>query len=452
MRRRLTLLVVGVVAATLLLVGAVTVGLARIGARDATERDLRDEVSTLADNVEGARAAPLRAMQRALHLDGLAFVLVGRLGVAGTLPDGVTRDDLDPARLAAGEVVTGSHGDLVYAASLARIEIATRQGALVVIATRNADAGLGRSVRWFVVAALATLLIGALVARAVGRRIGEPIRAADNAARRIAAGDLTTRVPEGPSHRDDELGGLSRAVNDMAAALQQSREHERQFLLSVSHDLRTPLTSIGGYAEALADGTETDVERAASVILAEARRLERLVADLLDLAKLDAHRFSFAHDDVDLAALVRDGVDAFRPAARDAGLTLATSPDTDEATAIAEADRDRLAQVLANLLENATRFARTRIDVGVAHDAARDTVAFTVDDDGPGLPPTDASHAFDRLYAPERAPARRGPGSGLGLAIVRELVAGMGGTVTAGPSPAGGARFEVRLPAARRNH
>jgi two-component system sensor histidine kinase BaeS len=446
MTRRLTLLVVGVVAATLLLVGAVTVGLARVGARDATERDLRDEVSTLADNVEGARAASLRAMQRALHLDGLAFVLVGRLGVAGTLPDGVTRDDLDPARLAAGEVVTGSHGDLVYAASLARVEVGTRAGALVVIATRNADAGLGRSVRWFVVAALATLLVGALVARAVGRRIGEPIRAADNAARRIASGDFSARVPEGPAHRDDELGGLSRAVNEMGAALQQSREHERQFLLSVSHDLRTPLTSIGGYAEALADGTETDVERAANVILAEARRLERLVADLLDLAKLDAKRFSFAHDDVDVAALVRDGVDAFQPAARDAGLTLATSPGTHDATAIADADRDRLAQVLANLLENATRFARTRIDVAV--DTARDTVTFTVDDDGPGLPPTDASHAFDRLYAAERAPARPGPGSGLGLAIVRELVAGMGGTVTAGPSPTGGARFEVRLPAA----
>jgi two-component system sensor histidine kinase BaeS len=449
MRRRLTLLVVGVVAATLLLVGAVTVGLARIGARDATERDLRDEVSTLADNVEGARAAPLRAMQRALHLDGLAFVLVGRLGIAGTLPDGVTRDDLDPARLAAGETVSGSHGDLVYAASLARIEVGARQGALVVVATRNADAGLGRSARWFVVAALATLLVGALVARAVGRRIGEPIRAADNAARRIAAGDLTARVPEGPAHRDDELGGLSRAVNEMAAALQQSREHERQFLLSVSHDLRTPLTSIGGYAEALADGTETDVARAADVILAEARRLERLVADLLDLAKLDAHRFSFAHDDVDVAALVRDGVDAFQPAARDAGLTLATSPGTGEATAIA--DRDRLAQVLANLLENAIRFSRTRIDVGVTGDAERETVVVTVDDDGPGLASPDASHAFDRLYAPERAPARRGPGSGLGLAIVRELVAGMGGTVTAGPAPDGGARFEVRLRAARRS-
>ena len=151
----------------------------------------------------------------------------------------------------------------------------------------------------------------------------------------------------------------------MADDLDVARGHERAFLLSVSHDLRTPLTSIRGYAEAIADGTVEGKDariRAADVISSESRRLERLVADLLDLARLDAHQFSLHPAPVDARAVVRDAVEAFGPAAAELGVAL----DVDTGDVVpAVADAQRLAQIVANLVENALKFATTRVAVGV---------------------------------------------------------------------------------------
>src|SRR5207248_5606518 len=135
----------------------------------------------------------------------------------------------------------------------------------------------------------------------------------------------------------EELASLARSINTMAATLARSRGLERQFLMSVSHDLRTPLTSIRGFAEAIADGAATDDRRAAEVITAESRRLERLVGDLLDLAKLDAKRFSLDLRPVDLADVVAATADGFRPAADGYGLAL----EVDTAAATVRADPDR---------------------------------------------------------------------------------------------------------------
>ena len=234
-----------------------------------------------------------------------------------------------------------------------------------------------------------------------------------------------------------------RSINSMAAELERSRGIERNFLLSVSHDLRTPLTSIRGFAEAIAEGAAPDHEQAAAVITAEARRLERLVRDLLDLAKLDARRFSLDVRPTDIGEVVAGTAEGFRPAAQDAGVAL-----TVDAPALADqpayADPDRLAQVVANLVENALKYAAGNIRVGVA---ARDGfLVLWVDDDGPGIAAADLPHVFDRLYTAARAPARQGAGSGLGLAIVKELVDAMGGSVRAeSQRGAGGTRMVVTL-------
>ena len=163
---------------------------------------------------------------------------------------------------------------------------------------------------------------------------------------------------------DDELANLAHAINAMASELDVARGHERAFLLSVSHDLRTPLTSIRGYAEAIADGTVdgTDARiRAADVISSESRRLERLVADLLDLARLDAHQFSLHPTPVDARAVVRDAVEAFGPAAADIGVAL--DGRRRRRRCRPTLDRERLAQIVANLVENALKFATTRVAV-----------------------------------------------------------------------------------------
>jgi two-component system sensor histidine kinase BaeS len=313
----------------------------------------------------------------------------------------------------------------------------------VVVASRRADAALGQAGRWFLVAALGSALLAAAVAITLGRRLARPIRQIDAAARRIAGGELATRLPEPAVDDTDELSDLIRSVNAMAAELQRSRDLEQQFLLSVSHDLRTPLTSIRGYAEAISDRTSADPAWAAGVIGTEARRLDRLVQDLLDLARLRARSFSLHPTPVDLGEVVRVAVEAFRPDAATAGVRLVV---TAPAAVAIHADGDRVAQVVANLIENALKYGRTQVAVGVAVDGNAGIV--TVDDDGPGIAPADLPHVFERLYVAGHRPTRRESGSGLGLAIVRELVEAMGGEVRAEVSPLGGARLLARFPSA----
>jgi signal transduction histidine kinase len=212
--------------------------------------------------------------------------------------------------------------------------------------------------------------------------------------------------------------------------------------LSISHDLRTPLTSIRGYAEALADGTLDDAnpndrKKAATVISGEARRLERLVRDLLDLSRLDSRQFSLQPTLGDATEIVRAAADAFAPQARELGIQL----DVRSGEAIpVDVDAERLAQIVANLVENALKYATTRVQVYAApQDASHFSVV--VGDDGPGIPPDQRALVFGRLYTVRDTPGRA-VGTGLGLAIVRELAAAMGGNAAVDEQ----SRFVVTLP------
>jgi two-component system sensor histidine kinase BaeS len=445
MTRRLFLAILATTLAALILAGLGTLVLARARARSDTERDLRrqaDElvggVAQLADRPEGERPlVAVNAFERALRLDGVAAIVIGPAGtIAGTLPAGISEADIHVSDLQAGRIVSGHHGDLVYAAAPS----ATSRGTIVVVASRRADAGLGPAGRWFVLAAAVSAAVAAVVAFTLGRRLARPVRQVDEAARAIAGGAFSTRLPEPPSGAHDELAQLVRSINAMAAALERSQTLEQQFLLSVSHDLRTPLTSIRGYAEAIRDGATTDPHWASGVILAEARRLERLVRDLLDLARLRTRSFSLHSVPVDLAEVAGVVAEGFRPDTDAAGLALLV----DRARpVVVSADADRVAQVVANLIENAVKYARTTVAVAVTTDAGYGVV--TVDDDGPGIPPEDLPFVFERLYVAGHEPVRRESGSGLGLAIVRELLEAMGGRVEAQPRPSGGTRLVVRL-------
>jgi two-component system sensor histidine kinase BaeS len=279
----------------------------------------------------------------------------------------------------------------------------------------------------------------------LARRLTRPIRTIEHAAAQLATGDLTARA-ELPPHTDEELTALAHALNTMAAQLDQARGSERAFLLSISHDLRTPLTSIRGYAEALADGTLDDADpherkRAAAIIGAEGRRLERLVRDLLDLSQLDSHQFSFHPRPSDVTQLVRDAAEAFAPQARELGITLNI---TSGATLPVDVDPERLGQIVANLIENALKYATARVDVYAAPHG-EDRVAVVVVDDGPGIPADQVTRVFERLYTVRETPGRA-VGTGLGLAIVRELAAAMGGSARAEVAPGGGSRFVVSVP------
>ena len=241
------------------------------------------------------------------------------------------------------------------------------------------------------------------------------------------------------------MASLSHAINDMAATLERSRGLEQQFLLSISHDLRTPLTSIRGYAEAILDGTMTDPQRAATVIQREANRLERLVRDLLDLAKLEARSFSLATRTVDLDEVAAATVEAFGTG--DDSLRVRCHR-AEPGTCLVSGDPDRLAQIAANLVHNACKFARTTVDVQCGR--ADGAVLLAVVDDGPGIAVEDLPHVFERLYVARQKPVRSESGSGLGLAIVHQLVTAMNGSVWAESAAPHGTRFIVSLPLATR--
>jgi len=450
--RRLTLIILGTVAATLLLAGVGTLVLARLGARQQTQDELRTQATEIAASIESletpGQIKVLGNLRRALHLEGLAIVRYGPGNrTVDTLPTGVTTEDLDLTRLRAGETLTGGHDSLVFVAVPATLSApaapgGAARGLVVVVLTRKTDALLRPAVGWFLLAAVFTLAIGALVAWRFGRALTRPVRQAEEATRRISAGDLSARVPATDRGTNDELSSLIASINTMAEVLERSKGVERQFLLSVSHDLRTPLTSIRGYAEAIADGALPDPAKGGNVILSEARRLERLVGDLLDLAKLESRSFALTLGPVDLVDVAAGTVDGFRRETDEAGVTMELVPA--DAAAVVNGDADRLAQVAANLLQNALKFARSEIQVSV--ESVDGWARLSVSDDGPGIAPDDLPHVFERLYVSRHQPQRKEIGSGLGLAIVRELVTTMGGTVQASAAATGGARLSVLLP------
>jgi signal transduction histidine kinase len=357
------------------------------------------------------------------------------------LPAGLTLEDFDARALFAGERQTGTANGRVFVAEPVRAGV---DAVPVLVLTERIDsAALSRARGFFLIGAVLALVAAGVVSYFLARRLTRPLAAMGTTAGAIAGGDLTARVDLG-RHPDDELADLGRALNAMAAELEVARHGERQFLLSVSHDLRTPLTSIRGYADALTDGTipATDEQRRAAVVIAaEAGRLERLVADLLDLARIDAHQFSLSPRPFDVAATVRTAVEAFLPAATDLGIELVAVVPSELA---AVGDPDRVAQIVANLVENALKYAQRRITVTVAADGLHE-VAIRVVDDGPGIDPGEEQRVFERLYVSRTSPGRS-VGTGLGLAIVGELATAMGGTAAVEPTFAAGATFLVRLP------
>ena len=266
----------------------------------------------------------------------------------------------------------------------------------------------------------------------MARSITRPIRKVAAATRALAADEshepLSTRGTT-------ELASLAQAFNQMTEQLAASRQAERDFLLSVSHELKTPLTAIRGYSEGLADGA-FEPDEAARIISLEASRLERLVRDLLDLARMNRSEFSVQREPVDLAEVAREAVLRHEAVARDFGVELTAGG----AETWIDADADRLLQVTSNLVENALRETPTGGAVTVRAEPGR----LLVSDTGPGIKPEDVPHAFERFYLYDKADKNRPVGSGLGLAIVKQLATSMGGDVRVESSP-GGTTFEVRF-------
>jgi two-component system sensor histidine kinase BaeS len=283
-------------------------------------------------------------------------------------------------------------------------------------------------------AALVSAVLAALAAFLLARRIARPVHRVAEASRSLARGTHPEPLPaEGPS----ELATLAVAFNDLATQLTTAREAERSFLMSVSHELKTPLTAIRGYAEALQDGALEPADVAATVSL-EAARLERLVGDLLDLARMNRTDFSVHSSEIDLAEVAEDAVRRYEQQAELFGVTLVAAYD---GPSPAIADADRVLQVVSNLVENALRLSPRDGEVRIVTSPG----VLRVEDTGPGLETDDRARAFERFYLHERYGRERPVGTGLGLAIVKELTEAMGGTVEVASEPGTRTAFTVRL-------
>jgi signal transduction histidine kinase len=282
---------------------------------------------------------------------------------------------------------------------------------------------------------------GVLVAMAfawyASRRITTPVLQLSAAADKVAGGSYDVDVPRGAA---GEIGVLADRFGEMALRLGKTEELERNFLMTVSHELRTPLTAIRGHVGALREGVVTDDElREASltVIAAEAERLERLVGDVLDLAKLDAHRFTVLREEVDMERLVDRAFVTFSEEARRRGIDYRREV---EAKPVIVSDGDRVLQIITNLLSNAFRWTPDGGTVGLELSATDGTVYVGVADSGPGIPAAERERIFRPFWS------RGGGGTGLGLTIARELAAALGGRISLDGSTDMGSRFELMLP------
>ncbi len=452
MRRRLTLALVATALGAIALVAIGVLVTARIGARSEAEHDITERLESLAELIDadrgrGAIGRTLARTRQAFDVQSLRLVAVDDAtgiatearpgpdqgqGGAGNL--GAELAQLDRDQLAAyrsGEVVI-LEGTRSVAQGM-RVVDGTDFGLLLAEDVGRIPSSV---TTWFLVSAAVVLAAATALATWMSGRFVAPIRAIENTTEALASGQLDARVP--PSGGPEELVQLAASVNSMADDLQRSRAAEQQFLLSVSHDLRTPLAVITGYAEGLADGAFEDPAATGTVIESHARRLGRLVDDLLDLAKLDTNQFSMRPQTIDVAVAAGRIVAGLQGRAVGDGVAL----NFDGTHAAAMVDPDRIDQVIGNLVDNGLKFASTEVRVVVGADPVP---TVTVADDGPGIPQADQPFVFDRLYQSAAAPRRAENASGMGLAIVKQLVEAMDGSVSLQSSPAGTA-ITVTLP------
>jgi signal transduction histidine kinase len=445
-QRRLIFALVGTVLASVLLVGAGVLILAQIGAGEAAEAEIATQLDALTELLAGeVTPDQLDRARAALDLDELELVVVpspAGSDDSGGLP--LLREGQNLDHFLAGDtiIVSDAGAGVTTVRGIRRIDLELEgvDGSATVglLATRGVVVVGSEARVWFLVSAASVLAASVIAAWFLARQLSKPIGQIQRATTSIAAGDFMVRVDE-DGH--DEFAELGRAVNRMARELERSKKLDQQFLMSVSHDLRTPLTAITGYAEALSDRAVHDTVHTGDVIRNHAYRLERLVGDLLDLARLDANRFQLHWQTLDVGVVVGRTMAGQANQAKRHEIDVVFN---NAGPLFVRADADRLAQVVGNVVDNAIKFAASEITASVRANGTHALIEIC--DDGPGIAPQDLPHVFERLYVSRYQPVRAENPSGMGLAIVRELTMAMGGTVAAGYRQGGGAKMTLRLP------
>ena len=413
--------------------------------RTRTGDELRSEsvgIVRLYAKQAGIGGVRLTELERAIGGDRVFFVPIvpGASLLVGPLPE-LPRSDVSLGLLARGatQTVDIRTGGVSYFAVARGVTLGGLPAGAIVVAK---PASVLRS-RWLSLAEELAIAFGAGIPLAgllgvyFSRRITRPLDALSAAADAVAAGSYDVELPAGGG---SEVERLATRFEEMAAKLAESEELSRHFLMSVSHELRTPLTAIRGHVAALRDGVlddEQEERRSLEVIAAEASRLERLVGDVLDLAKLDAHRFAVLREEVDVRAVAERAYSAFAEEARSRGIDYRLALDDG---AVLVTDGDRVLQVISNLLANAVQHTPAGGTVELALQRDDGEVRVGISDTGPGIAPGEREHVFRPFWSGD------GGGTGLGLTIARELAAALGGRLELESEPGRGSRFTLVLP------
>jgi len=391
----------------------------------------------------GVANVPVENLERAIGGDQIFYIPIvpGAQLFVGRLPnlpvDTVPRAELEHDGTTTLDLHVGRHHYLAVARPL---QLGDQLAGAMVVAKPVSQL---RS-RWVALIEQLAIALGGgvivvgLLGVYVSRRITKPLLALSSAADEIAGGNYGVEVPE--PRGGDEIAHLSARFGDMAARLAESEQLSRNFLMTVSHELRTPLTAIRGHVSALREGVIDDPyarEASLGVIGEEALRLERLVGDVLDLAKLDAHRFTVLREEVDMEQLCDRAYSAFAEVARRRAIDYRRQLD---AHPVILTDGDRVLQIISNLLSNAFRWTPEggRITLSLSVDG--EWVSVVVSDSGPGI----SAEERERIFRPFWS--RDGAGTGLGLAIARELASALGGRIELRSERGLGSRFSLLLP------
>lgn len=465
MRRRLFWSIVGVAAFTGLVVLAGATIASQRAAVDATFREMKkstDEATAIvqetldrAEQRPGAALEILRLIEgdqlgpilgRILRTAGgseIAFALVtddGELRSNSGLFDRVAlkEDVLDQGRSQLDRTDTGQ----LVVITPSPLTVRDVEATLLAGLAREAPVvRLADQFRGLLLIVVGIAILSALLARVLSRQLTKRLEPLAETSLALASGDLSVRVPDLGA---PELDEVARAFNEMAGDLEATATREREFILGVGHDLRTPLTTIGGYAEALEAGDidEEEMERIGAVLTRQSRQLSRLIEDLSTLARLEQPEFSLRMEPVDVGAHVTEIVEGFRRHADEVGVGLAIDAAED---LVIETDPDRLGQIAQNLVENGLRYTPETGTVSVSVTESDSAVQLAVMDTGVGIAPEDLPQVFDRHYVGRHRQVRP-EGSGLGLSIVEGLVHRLGGTVSAASAPGKGTTITMTLP------
>ena len=443
---RTVLLTSAIAALVVLVAGLVSYPLVHSAAEQQTRSDLANLADLTATALDerasgGDRRGGLlpRGLLEALESRQITGYLVAP---GNEPPPGVPQSVVDS--VLAGQSVSAEGGPVGETILIEARPLATGDGVILVQPFTVIGVESSEAVKRIAIALLLGLLIAVPIGYWAARRLTRPLRAAADAANQMAAGSRdVTLTPEGPI----EIADIAESLNRLNSALVVSEGRQREFLLSVSHELRTPLTAVKGYAEALSDGVieGDEVPRTGAVVAAEAARLDRLVTDLLDLARLGAVDFHVEPVSVDLVEVGSDAWEVWQTRGQADGVTVLTELPDQELTV--RTDPMRVRQIIDNLAENALRVSPPGSVIVLAIRPEPGGAIVEVRDSGPGLTDDDRSVAFEPGALHERYRGVRPVGTGLGLALVGRLARGLGGSAEVGQAEEGGARFTVHLPA-----